>query len=73
MKKRGELYMDGSLNSKGSGVRIILEDHNGVSIEQYLRFMFKASNNQAEYEALLAGLRLAKEPGVRRLTIKGDS
>ena len=35
--------------------------------------MFKTSNNQAEYEALLASLRLAKELGVRRLTIKGDS
>ena len=64
MKKRGELYVDGSLNSKGSGVRIILEDHNGVSIEQSLRFMFKTCNNQAEYEALIAGLRLANELGV---------
>ena len=34
--------------------------------------MFKASNNQAKYEALLTGLRLAKELGVWRLTIKGD-
>ena len=46
---------------------------NGVSIEQFLRFMFKTSNNQAEYEALLASLKLPNELAVRRLVIKGDS
>ena len=35
--------------------------------------MFKTSNNQDEYEALLVGLRMAKELGVRRIVIKGDS
>ena len=72
-RRTWKLYVDESSNSKGSGARRILEDQNGVSIEQSLRFMFKASNNQVEYEALLVGLRLAKELGVRRLTIKGDS
>jgi len=33
-----------------------LEEPNGVLIEQALRFAFKASNNQAEYEALIAGM-----------------
>lgn len=42
-------------------------------IEQSLRFGFKASNNQAEYEALVAGMRLAKEMGVKELKIKSDS
>ncbi|RDY08985.1 rnhA, partial [Mucuna pruriens] len=36
-------------------------------------FEFKASNNQAEYEALLAGMKLAKEVGVRKHTVKSDS
>ena len=44
-----------------------------MSIEQALRLMFKNSNNQAKYAALLASLRLAKELKVRRLTIKRDS
>ena len=65
--------MDGSSNNKGSGAGVILEDRNEVSIQQSLRFMFKTSNNQAEYKVLLAGLKLAKELGVWRLVIKGDS
>ena len=67
------LYVDDLSNNRGSGVGIILEDVNRVSIEQSLRFIFKTSNNQAEYEALLAGLILAKELGIQRLVIKGDS
>ena len=51
------LYVDGSSNNKGSRARVILEDMNGVSIEQSLRFMFKTSNNQAEYKTLLVGLK----------------
>ena len=42
-------------------------------IEQSLRFAFKASNNQAEYEALVAGILLAKEMGARVLMAKSDS
>jgi len=42
-------------------------------IKQALRFAFKASNNQAEYEALIAGMLLAKELGARILLAKCDS
>ena len=42
-------------------------------IEQALRFAFKASNNQAEYEALIAGMLLAKEMGAQSLLAKSDS
>ena len=42
-------------------------------IEQSLRFVFKASNNQAEYEALIAEILLAKEMGARVLMAKSDS
>jgi len=38
-----------------------------------LRFAFKASNNQAEYEALIAGMLLAKEMGAQSLLAKSDS
>ncbi|XP_074328318.1 uncharacterized protein LOC141666223 [Apium graveolens] len=41
--------------------------------EPAITFAFKATNNQAEYEALLSGLRLAKSLGVRSLTIYSDS
>ncbi|KAM2050653.1 hypothetical protein ACFX16_032354 [Malus domestica] len=42
-------------------------------MEYAFRFKFKASNNEAEYEALLAGLRLAKHLGVKRIDIFSDS
>ena len=42
-------------------------------IEQALWFAFKASNNQAEYEALIAGMLLAKEMSAKSLLAKSDS
>jgi len=64
---------DGSSNQQGSGAGVILEGPNGLLIEQALRFAFKASNNQAEYEALIAGMLLAKEMGAWSLLAKTDS
>jgi len=52
---------------------VILEGLDGLLIEQALRFAFKASNNQAEYEALIAGMLLAKEMGAKGLVAKSDS
>nr|KYP53964.1 hypothetical protein KK1_000129 [Cajanus cajan] len=49
------LHVDGSSNSKGGGAGIILEGPSHVTLEQSLKFGFKVTNNQAEYEALLAG------------------
>ena len=67
------LSVDGSSNQQGSGAGIVLEGPKGVLIEQALRFTFKASNNQAEYEALIAGMLLAKEMGAQNLLVKSDS
>ncbi|XP_027357465.1 uncharacterized protein LOC113866866 [Abrus precatorius] len=67
------LHVNGSSNRLGSGARVILEGPNAFAIEQSIRFGFRASNNQAEYEALLAGLRLAKEIRVKRITSWSDS
>ncbi|RDY14053.1 Tf2-8, partial [Mucuna pruriens] len=69
-----ELTPNGSsATDKGSGVGIILEGSDGVLIEQSLHFNFRASNNQEKYEALLAGMRLARELEAKRLTAKSDS
>jgi len=50
-----------------------LDGPNGLLIEQTLWFAFKANNNQAEYEALTAGMLLAKEMGAKSLIAKSDS
>ncbi|XP_020236690.1 uncharacterized protein LOC109816200 [Cajanus cajan] len=67
------LHVDGSSNCQGSGAGVILEGPKGITLEQSLRFRFKASNNQVEYEALLAGLRLAEDMGVSRIKCLTDS
>ena len=58
---RWVLLLDGSSNQQGSEVGVILEGPHRLLIEQALRFAFKANNNQAEYEALIVGVLLAKE------------
>nr|KYP56267.1 Retrotransposable element Tf2 [Cajanus cajan] len=73
-ESRGPLKAQyGSSNSKGGGAGIILEGPNRITVEQSLKFGFKATNNQAEYEALLAGLRLARDLGARRVSCNSDS
>ena len=67
------LYVDRLSNSKGSGAGVILEGPNDIMLEYSLKFNFKATNNQAKYEALLIGLCLAKEVGARSLNIRSDS
>lgn len=51
-------HVDGVSNSQGSGAGLILACPEGTVVEYALCFLFPATNNQAEYEALLAGMRL---------------
>ena len=52
---RWKVYVDGAVNQKGSGVRLILISPKEIIIEKSLRLGFSATNNEAEYEALLQG------------------
>ena len=67
------LFVDGSSDRHNAGARIVIEGPNGFTVEHSLQFQFKASNNQAEYEALIAGLRLAKDLGAAKLKCNTDS
>ena len=67
------LSVDGSSNQQDSVAGVILEGPNGLLIEQALRYAFKAGNNQAECEALIVGMLLAKEMGAKGLLAKSDS
>nr|GFB56657.1 reverse transcriptase domain-containing protein [Tanacetum cinerariifolium] len=55
------LFTDGSSCIDGSGAGLILTDHEGTKFTYAMRFRFDATNNEAEYEALIAGLRIAKQ------------
>lgn len=67
------LQVDGSSIVKGSGVGIYLKTPTGEIIEQSLQLGFKASNNEEEYEAMVARLRLAKSLGAKRLKVMSNS
>ncbi|CAL2256932.1 unnamed protein product [Prunus armeniaca] len=56
-----QLHVDGASNHKGVGAGVVIITPDGTLLEQAITLGFSASNNEAEYEALLAGLRLAKE------------
>jgi len=60
-------YVDGASNVKGSGVGITLECPDNITLEQAPKLNFRASNNQAKYEALITGLKLAREVRAKKL------
>ncbi|GJR73865.1 reverse transcriptase domain-containing protein [Tanacetum coccineum] len=67
------LFTDGSSCIDGSGARLILTNPEGVEFTYVMRFRFEATNNEAEYEALIAGLRIAEQMGVKNLQANVDS
>ncbi|GJY85939.1 reverse transcriptase domain-containing protein [Tanacetum coccineum] len=64
---------DGSSCIDGSGAGLILTNPEGKEFTYALRFRFDATNNEAEYEALIAGLRIAGQMGVKILQANVDS
>ena len=68
-----KLSVDGASNAQGSGAGLILTSPEGIDIEYALRFGFHASNNEAEYEAVIAGLNLAHSLEVDQLEVHSDS
>ncbi|KFK24493.1 hypothetical protein AALP_AAs49847U000100 [Arabis alpina] len=68
-----ELHVDGSSSKNGSGVGIRLASPTGEILEQSFRLGFKASNNEAEYEAIIAGMRLAQGLNIEHVHAFCDS
>ncbi|KAF8053092.1 hypothetical protein N665_1464s0002 [Sinapis alba] len=67
------LHVDGSSTIKGSGAGVQLQSPTGELIRQSFSFGFATSNNETEYESLIAGLRLAKAVKAKRLSAYFDS
>ncbi|GJZ54198.1 reverse transcriptase domain-containing protein [Tanacetum coccineum] len=67
------LFTDGSSCIDGSEAGLILTNPEGAEFTYALRFRFDATNNEAEYEALIAGLRIAEQMGVKYLQENVDS
>ncbi|GJZ14113.1 reverse transcriptase domain-containing protein [Tanacetum coccineum] len=67
------LFTDGSSCVDGSGAGLILTNPEGAEFTYAMRFRFDATNNEAEYEALIAGLRIAEKMGIKNLQANVDS
>ena len=68
-----KLSVDGATNAQGSGAGLILTSLEGIDIEYALRFGFQASNNEAEYEAIIASLNLAHSLEIDQLEVYSNS
>ncbi|XP_025664549.1 uncharacterized protein [Arachis hypogaea] len=67
------IHVDGASNREESGAGVLLKEGEKVIAEQSLQFCFNASNNQAEYESLLVGLKLTQQLRIPQITVYCDS
>ena len=67
------MYVDGASNQKGSGVGLVLISPEKIIIEKSLRLDFSATNNEAEYEALMIGLAMVQRMGGKSVNVFLDS
>nr|GEX53770.1 reverse transcriptase domain-containing protein [Tanacetum cinerariifolium] len=67
------LFTDEASSPKGSGAGLVLIGPRGIEYTYALRLTFPSTNNEAEYEALLAGLRIARQMNISNIEVKVDS
>ncbi|KAL0430592.1 UNVERIFIED_CONTAM: hypothetical protein Sradi_0685200 [Sesamum radiatum] len=67
------LHVEKSSTTQGSGAGVVLTTPQGDDMEFAIKFDFKASNNEAEYEALVLGMKMAQDVGVLHLLAYSDS
>jgi hypothetical protein len=68
-----KMYFDGSLKLGRAGAGVLLISPDGKQLKYVLQILWQATNNEAEYEALIHGLRVAITLGIKRLLVYGDS
>ena len=67
------MYFDRSLMKRGASTGLVFMSPLEVCLRYMVRLHFPSSNNVVEYEALINGLCMAIELGIRRLDVQGDS
>ncbi|XP_075668738.1 uncharacterized protein LOC142638587 [Castanea sativa] len=67
------IQTDGSSAQKRGGVGVIIITPDGEKLRYGVRLKFPATNNEAEYEGILIGLRLGKALGAKNLLVQNDS
>ncbi|XP_012833163.1 PREDICTED: uncharacterized protein LOC105954039 [Erythranthe guttata] len=68
-----KIYIDGSSSPAGSGAGVVIISPEKEEYEYAIKLTFKASNNEAEYEALIHALQIAAEVGADMVEIYSDS
>ena len=68
-----KVYVDGAANQRGSEVGLVLISPEKLTIEKSLRLGFSATNNEAEYEALLEGVHMVQRTGGKAIKVFSDS
>ena len=68
-----KVYVDDAANQRGSGVGLVLISPEKATIEKSLRLGFSATNNEAEYEALLQGMAMVRKMGGKIIEMFLDS
>ena len=67
------VFVDGASSAIGARVGIVIITPEGIRLEHSFRLGFKASNNEAEYEAFIAGIKTAFDMGARDVKVYSDS
>ena len=68
-----KVYVDGAANYRGSGVGLVPVSPERITIEKSLRLGFSATNNEAEYEALLVRMTMVQKMGRKAVEMFSDS
>ena len=68
-----KVFVDGTTNQRGFGVRLVLISPEKITIEKSLRLGFSATNNEAKYETLLVGMTMVPKLGGKSMEIFLDS
>ena len=67
------IHTDGSSNQRAGGASVVIQTLDGDKIECMIRLDFLTTNNEAEYEALVAALDFAKAAGAKNMIMHCDS
>jgi ribonuclease HI len=67
------MFFDGACSREGAGARVVFVSPAQETISLSYKLEFEATNNVAEYEALILGLRAAREMGIQEVAVFGDA
>ena len=68
-----KVFVEGASSAMGAGAGIVIVTPEGIRLEHSFRLGFRASSNEAEYVALLAGLKAVRDMGAREVEVYSDS